>query len=431
MLVTSLYNIVDQLYIARGVGFLGNAATTVTFPLVTVSLALALLIGIGSAALLSLELGRGNRDCGGKIIGNVFILAALSGIAIMAITLIFQEPILRALGATDAIMPHAKDYSFYIATGFPFVVMGAGVSNIIRADGSPRYSMLSMVSGAILNIILDPIFIFTLGMGTRGAALATAISQAVSCLVAWYYIFFKARFVRLSLRDIRLELSLIPRQLGLGSASCINQFSMTVVNVVLNNTLRVYGAGTDLGADIPIAAMGIVMKINAIFISVILGVVIGAQPILGYNYGAQNFERVKKTFRMDMAITFTVSLLASILFVTAPQFFVSFFRDENPAFNEFAAKAMRIFLCCVFAAGVTIPSANYFQAVGKPAKSMVLNMTRQLIFLVPSIVILPAFIGLDGVLWAMPVTDLLALGVTAYFIIREMKSLGVRPAIDQ
>ena len=424
MVVMALYNIVDQIFIAQGVGYIGNGATTAAFPLITVGLALALLIGNGSAAFISLELGRGNTDKVQRTLGNALLLLTCAGILLMGITFLFMEPLLRMLGATDAIMPYAVDYVTYIAAGFPCIIISTGLSNIIRADGSPRYSMAVNLVGAGLNTILDPIFIFALGMGVKGAAIATTISQMVSFALSIFYILKKAHYVRFLPANLQPDGTVIRQVLTLGSSNFITQMSITVVNVVLNNSLAYYGALSSYGAEIALSALGIVMKINAIFINIILGVVIGAQPILGFNYGAGNYARVKRTYQTEISITFAIALLGNLLFVLRPEIPLSLFRDANPVFNEFAAMATRIFLCCVFSAGIQIPSANYFQAVGKPFKAMILNMARQLLILVPCILILPLFFGLKGVLYAMPLTDLLALFITLFFIVRELGHLG-------
>jgi putative MATE family efflux protein len=423
MVVMALYNIVDQIFIAKGVGYIGNGATTAAFPLVTVSLALALLIGNGAAAFISLELGRGHADKAQRTLGNAVLLLSCSGLLLTTVVFLFMEPLLRMLGATEAIMPHAVDYVTYIAMGFPFVIVSTGIANIIRADGSPRYSMVVNLAGALLNTVLDPIFIFALNMGVKGAAIATAISQVVSFSLSILYILKQAHYVQFSLPNLRPDISIIRKVVSLGSASFITQISITIVNVVLNNSLTYYGAQSPYGAEIALSGLGIVMKINSIFINVILGIAVGAQPLLGYNYGAGYYDRVRSIYKTEVAATFFMSMLANLLFVLRPDIPVAIFRDQNPVFNEFAAMATRTFLCCVFSAGIQIPSANYFQAVGKPMISMVLNMSRQLLILVPCILILPHFFGLKGILYAMPVTDILAMLLALAFIFRELHHL--------
>ncbi len=424
MVVMALYNIVDQFFIARGVGFIGNGATTATFPLVTVALGLALWVGNGSAAFISLELGRGNSDKARRALGNAILLLAGFGVALMALVLFAMTPLLRLLGATDAILPHAVDYLTYIAMGFPFAIAGTGLTCVIRADGSPRYSMFTNLSGALLNTVLDPIFIFVFDMGVRGAAIATALSQMTSFSIAFFYVLRKGRYTRLAAGTLRPEPGIIRHIAALGSSNFLTQIAITVVNIVLNNSLTHYGALTKYGAEIPLSAMGIVMKINAIFLNIIIGVGIGSQPIYGFNYGAGLYARVRKTYRTAIGVTLFFAAAANLLFVFTPETFVGLFRDENPLFNEFAAKAMRIFLSFIFCTGFLMPSVSYFQAVGKPLLAGTLTMTRSIIILVPMILLLPLWFGLDGILYAGPVTDVAAVCVTAVFVIREQRQLG-------
>ncbi len=424
MLVMALYNIVDQIFIGWGVGFIGNGATTIIFPLVTVALAVALLVGNGSAAYISLEMGRGNTDNVKKTLGNAVVLILATGVGLMAITLLFIKPILLALGATEAVMPHAISYGSVIAIGFPFSMVATGLSFIIRADGSPRFSMVATLAGCLLNVALDPLFIFTLGMGVQGAAIATVISQFVSTVIILLYFVKYAHHTRLKKKHLRVYTSITKKVAAYGSSSFITQLAITIVNVVLNHSLKHYGALSAYGSDIPISAMGIVMKISAILLACILGISIGAQPILGFNYGAGNYRRVRRTYLTTIAITVAMSTVVWILFITVPQLFIDIFGDSNPQFNEFASKALRTYLGAVILAGFQIPSANYFQAVGKPLKAMTLSMSRQLLLLVPAMLILPLFWGLDGILFSAPVADTLASIITLFFIIGELRHLS-------
>jgi len=425
MLVMSLYNIVDQIFIGRSpAGYLGNAATTVAFPLVTVMLALSLMIGNGSAAYINLQMGKGNPEAARKTAGNAITLVFGVGILLTLVCTLFLRPILGFLGATDAVMPYAVEYTSVILLGAPFSMSSTALSGIIRADGSPRYSMLSSSSGAVLNTILDPIFIFTLDMGVRGAAIATVLSQIVSCLLVMAYLVRMARYTRLERQTLRLSGNLVRMIAAYGSSSFMTQIANALVNVVLNNTLVRYGQGTAYGGDIPLSAMGIIMKINGILISCILGVAIGAQPILGFNYGAGNYRRVRRTYLTVVSITTLLSAAVNLLFVITPHTFIGLFGNMGDQFNEYASRALRTYLCCVFAAGFQIPSASYFQAVGKPLKSMTLTMTRQVFLLVPAIAIFPLFLGLDGVLYAAPFADITAMLITGAFILKEQRYLS-------
>ena len=423
MVVMSLYNIVDQLFIGWGVGYLGNAATTVAFPIVTVGLALALLIGNGSAAFISLELGRGNSDKANRTLGNALTLVMVSGIFISVLGLVFLQPILRAMGATEAFMPYAVEYTSVILMGMPFAMLSPAIASIIRADGSPRYSMISTLAGAVLNTILDPIFIFGFDMGVKGAAIATVISQIFSAVLILGYVLHHGKVLTFSPENLKLKWDIVKKQCAFGSSSFVTQMSIVVVNVVMNNSLTYYGAQSAYGSEIPLSAMGIVLKINAILISCILGVAIGAQPILGFNYGAGNYNRVKRTYKTEIAFALTLSSIVCLMFITVPQVFVRAFGDSSLAFNSFATHALRTAMCCVFIAGFQIPSAGYFQAVGKPLKAMILNMTRALFCQVTFVLILPLFFGLDGILYALPATDVISSLLTMIFIAKELRHL--------
>lgn len=425
MLVASLYNIVDQIFIGHSpAGYLGNAATTVTFPLVTVMLALSLLIGNGAAAYISLQMGKGETAVVKKVLGNAFALAVGVGAVIAVVSTIFLKPLLRLFGATDAVMPYAVEYASVIVLGAPFALISSSMANPIRADGSPRYSMASSLVGAILNTILDPIFIYVFGMGVRGAALATVLSQMASGAVVMYYLLRMARHIRLEPKYLRLAPAVAGRLLAYGSSSFVTQISNTIINVTMNNSLVYYGKLSPYGSDVPLSAMGVVMKINAILISLIVGTAIGAQPILGFNYGAGNYSRVRRAYLTEISVTASLSAILCILFITIPGVFIRVFGSSSPEFVEFGSRALRTFLCCAFATGIQIPSANYFQAVGKPLKAMTLTLTRQIFLLWTAMMILPLFFGLAGVLYAGPVADVAALLVTGPFILREMRRLG-------
>lgn len=423
MLVMAIYNVADQIFIGRGVGFLGNAATTVAFPLITVGLGIALLTGNGAAAYISLDLGRGETKHAKKTLGNAIFMVMVLSVLFSVISLIFLKPLLGLLGATEAIMPYALDYTGITMLGMPFMMGTITTSHVIRADGSPRYSMFCTLSGAILNIILDPIFIFVLHMGVSGVAVATVISQIVSFSLALYYLLYKAKYVQISFSDIKPDFSIIKKISGLGSSSFVNQISMVAVTIILNRSLIYYGAQSAYGSEIPLAALGIVMKINMILISVILGISIGLQPIIGYNCGAKNYSRVKRAFLTGVITTGSLALIVNVLFLTVPQIFIDIFGDSDPAFNEFARLSLRTFMALVFTAGIQIPSSQFFMASGKPLKAMLLTSARSVFALIPLMLILPLFFGLNGILYASPAADVSSLLVTLFFITKELKSL--------
>ena len=293
MLVTALYNIVDQIFIGQGIGMLGNAATNIAFPLSTTCTAISLLLGIGSATNVSLKLGAGREKESASYAGCGILLMTISGIALFAITILFLTPMLTFFGATKEVLPYAKQYTRITAIGFPFLIMNTGMSKLILADGSPRYSMISMLVGAIVNTILDPIFIFSLHMGMTGAALATILGQIVSFCISLRYMFhFKT--IHLKRSSFRITASHVTNIMKLGACACFNQIAMTVVQIVMNNTLAHYGALSVYGGDIPLACAGIITKVNMIFMSFVIGISQGIQPIIGFNYGAAKYTRVRK-----------------------------------------------------------------------------------------------------------------------------------------
>ena len=423
MVVNALYNLADQIFIGWGIGELGIAATNVAFPLTTISVAVGLLFGVGGASNLSLFLGRGDKKDASIVVGNTITLLVITGLIIGAAAVIFIDPMLRLFGTTDNVMTYAAPYTLIIGLGLPLMIFSIGVSQLIRADGSPTYAMICVFSGAIFNIIFDPIFLFVLDMGIEGIALATVLGQLLSSILAAVYVIKKFKNVNLTRPDFKLTGSIIRLVAGLGAAACVNQLAMTVVQIVTNNTLTYYGESSVYGSDIPLAAVGAVSKIAMLFMAIILGTAQGCQPITGFNYGAQNYMRVKKTY-LTGAIGVTVySTIAFICFqLFAPQI-VSIFGSSNPMYLEFAARYMRIAMMFAFAIGIQAFTSNFFTAIGKPILGLIMTMTRQIIFLVPLMLILPMFFGLDGALFSMPISDCAAAVLTGLFIILEMRKM--------
>ena len=421
-LVSSLYNIVDQVFIGQGVGYLGNAATNVSYPLTTICLALSLLIGIGSASRFSLSLGAGEKNEAARVVGNSICMMVLFGIVYAVIIEIFLYPMLNAFGATAENLPYAVTYSRIIAIGMPFQIVTTSMSNLIRADGSPKYSMTCMLIGAILNTILDPIFIFIFDLGVAGAAWATIIGQFFSFIAAALYI-RKFKSIRLKREHIRLHVKDCLNTASLGMSNSLNQVAITLVQIVMNNSLTYYGAMTVYGKDIPLAACGIVMKTNAILLAFFIGISQGSQPIVGFNYGAKQYPRVRKTYKLAIACSFVISTIGFILFQIFPYQIISLFGQGDDLYYEFAIHFMRTFLFMVIVNGVQLISSNFFSAIGKPVKGLLLSMTRQVFFLIPLILILPLFFGIDGVLYAGPVADGVAFVVSVVLISLEMKKM--------
>lgn len=422
LLVNSLYNIVDQIFIGWGVGYLGNGATNIVFPITIIALALSMMIGNGGAAYLSLKMGEGEVETAKKGVGNAVTLVTIVSILLAVIFLIWIDPILTLFGATDVLRPFALEYGLIIGAGLPFMMISAAINSMIRADGSPKYAMLSMVIGAIINVILDPVFIFVFQMGVKGAAIATIIGQVASFVVSVLYMpHFKS--VQLNKSSFAPCAKVSVNIVIFGLSSFITQFAITIVMALTNNLLAKYGAQSVYGAEIPLTATGIVMKVNQIMIAILLGIATGTQPIIGYNYGAKSYHRVKKALEISLIASEIVSVAAFLIFQFAPMSVVSLFGSEEGLYNEFAVKAFRIFLMLCPLTGFQTIAAVYLQAVGKPVKSAILSLARQIIFFVPTALILPIFLGVEGVLWTGPVADGLAFLLSLAFLLYERNHL--------
>lgn len=422
LLVNSLYNIVDQIFIGWGVGYLGNGATNIVFPITIIALALSMMIGNGGAAYLSLKMGEGEVETAKKGVGNAVTLVTIVSILLAVIFLIWIDPILTLFGATDVLRPFALEYGFIIGAGLPFMMISAAINSMIRANGSPKYAMLSMVIGAIINVIFDPVFIFVFQMGVKGAAIATIIGQVASFVVSVLYMpHFKS--VQLNKSSFAPCAKVSVNIVIFGLSSFITQFAITIVMALTNNLLAKYGAQSVYGAEIPLTATGIVMKVNQIMIAILLGIATGTQPIIGYNYGAKSYHRVKKALEISLIASEIVSVAAFLIFQFAPMSVVSLFGSEEGLYNEFAVKAFRIFLMLCPLTGFQTIAAVYLQAVGKPVKSAILSLARQIIFFVPTALILPIFLGVEGVLWTGPVADGLAFLLSLAFLLYERNHL--------
>ena len=424
-LVSSLYNVVDQVFVGQGVGYLGNAATNVSYPLSTICLAISLLLGIGSASRFSIYLGKKKPERAARLVGNGVVLMLGAGVLYLAAGEIFLTPLLRVFGATGAVMPFARAYSEIILLGMPFLILTNGIRNLIRADGSPRYSMLCMVAGAIVNTILNPEFIFGLDWGVFGAALSTILGQFLSFILAARYL-RHFRTIVLTKECFRLAPRDNLRTLYMGIGSCINQVAITRVQIVLNNSLTYYGAQSIYGENIPLAACGIVMKTNAILLSVIVGISQGVQPIIGFHFGAGKYDRVRQAYLLAIKWNFAVSAVGFCLFQFFPAPIIALFGDGEPLYFAFAVLFMRTFLFMVLVNGVQLLSSNFFTAIGKALKGLLLSLTRQVFFLIPLIFLLPLRFGIFGVLLAGPIADFIAFVVSAVLAYKEFKVLGKR-----
>lgn len=429
-LVNSVYNIVDQIFIGQGVGYLGNAATTIAFPLMTIIMAFATLIGSGGSAYAALRLGEGRKREALLTLNNLLVIAIGLGILLAATGLIFLKPILTLFGATETTMPYAIDYTSIVLMGVPFSVISIALSNMARTDGHPRMSMYGILIGAALNTVLDPIYIFVLDWGVKGAAIATITAQFVSMVVLCYYFLRKGnmRFTRRYMKPVgRVWYKIF----SLGISSGITSLVACIMQVVMNNSLVYYGNQTEITGDVALSAMGIVMKIAMILASVCIGFGIGAQPILGFNLGAKKYTRVRHTYLLAVSIATGSILIGWAVCQLAPHLVLSLFGKENQTFTDFAVRCLRIYLGGIFCAGFQIVSTNYFQATSQPLKASLLSMLRQLILLIPLLLILPLFFGLNGLLYAGPCADIGSAVIVALFILPEMRKLNRRIAESQ
>lgn len=424
-LITSIYNITDQIFIGQNVGILGNAATNVAYPISIICTAVAILFGFGGAASLNLEMGRGNREKGSKIVGTTFGCLIISGVLISLIVGIFLEPMLWFFGATEQNISYATTYVSIINVGIPFLLFSTGGSHLIRADGKPTYSMIAVIVGAVLNVVLDAVFVPRFGMA--GAAWATVSSQIVSGILILLYLPRYQSF-KLNIRDFIPKWESIKAVVPLGTSVCINQVAILVQQIATSNVLREYGAQSIYGSDIPLAAMGIISKVSMLVTAVVLGIAQGGQPILGFNYGAKNFDRVRKTFRYIIAVSFAFSCVAFACFQIFPEAIVKLFGTENDAlYMEFEVSLMQIYLFFTFVNGCQPISANAFPALVKPLKGVCVSLSRPLLFLIP-LFLLPKFMGISGVAYAGLMADGITFLFAAVMWIVEFKKIPVKQA---
>jgi len=426
MLINSVYNIVDQIFIGKGVGTLGNAATNVIFPLVIIFNAVAGLIGNGAAANLSLKLGEGKKEEGGKIVGSAVTVSIIFSIILSVIAYFFLPKLVYMFGCTENVYQYAVDYGKIIILGAPFMIIYSALSQLIRADGSPKYSMVLLVVGAILNIILDPIFIFTFNMGVKGGAIATVIGQIVSFAMAILYL-KKVKSVKLEKESFKVDKS-ITRTLGLGLSSFITQSTVLALFVFMNNMMTKYGALTKYGADIPLSVYGVISKINSLYISTILGISIGAQPIIGFNYGAGNYERVKETLRKVL----TINLIFNIIFYLFPKEIVSIFitnSDPNyKLFLEFAVVICHSFLLVMGLNFLEMTTSITVQSLGNVKKATMVSFIRQIILFIPIACFMAIYLhkGIYGVLNAGPIADAITFFIALVIFYSEYRKLSIK-----
>ena len=423
MLVSALYNMVDQLFIGHSIGVLGNAATNVAFPLSMVCTSIGLLCGIGGAANFNLCMGRREPEHAKSYVGSAISMLAILGVILCVAVQLFLHPMMLLFGATPDVIDYACTYTRITSIGFPFLIVTIGGSNLIRADGSPKFSMLCNLVGAIVNTILDPLFIFVFHMGMAGAALATITGQILSfALVVFYLRGFKT--LPLSLSDLKPNMACWARIAALGATPAFNQVAMMVVQIVMNNTLTYYGSNSVYGSDIPLACAGIISKVNMLFFSFVIGISQGLQPIVSFNFGAQKYDRVKDAYKKAVFAATAISIVAFLCFQFFPRQIIGIFGSGSEEYLHFAERYFRIFLFFTFLNGIQPVSSNFFTSIGAPKKGIFLSLTRQIIFLLPLLLIFPYFFGIDGVMYTAPIADLAAASVSIVMVVREFKIMA-------
>lgn len=423
LLVSSLYNIVDQIFIGRGVGYLGNGATNVVFPITIIALAIALFIGDGCAAYLSICQGKKDAESAHKSVGNAIVI--IVGVSIV-LTLLFafgRDTILLAFGATENNITYAEEYFMYIVIGIPFYMFGNAMNSIIRADGNPQFAMFTTLIGCAINVILDPIAIFVLHWGVMGAALATITGQIVTAIAAIIYL-TKTKSFKLEKSSFILKWSLLKYILPLGISSFLTQFSIVIIMAAMNNTLVKYGARSEYGADIPLTVVGIIMKVFQIVISVVVGIAAGSQPIVGYNYGAGLNTRVKKIYITMMKAEVIVGVIALICFEVFPMQIISIFGSEDGLYNTFAVLSFRTYMCTIVLCCVQKSTSIFLQSLGKPVMSLSLSLLRDFILSVPLVLFLPKIFGVVGTLYSAPIADVVSFIVVIFIMIKVFRELS-------
>lgn len=422
MLVSSLYNIVDQLFIGHAVGIEGNAATNVAFPFTTACTALALLFGIGGASCFNLTMGMGDKKQASYFAGNSFTLLAISGILLGAVTLIFLNPLLKVFGTPEDVMPLAHDYVKITAIGFPFLIFTTGGGHLIRADGSPQMAMICNIVGAVVNTALDALFVMVFDWGMKGAAWATVIGQVISAIIVVVYA-FHYKTVSLNKEHIRIKAFTAKRIASIGMASFFNQIAIGIVQVVLNNSLRHYGELSKYGESEPIACCGIVMKVNMIVFAIVIGLAQGTQPIESFNYGAKQYDRVRKAYKLAVTAGAGVSIIAFVLFHLFPREILSLFGGGTDTYYELGEKFFRTFLFFTWINCLQPITSTFFTSIGKPIKGVFLSLTRQIIFFIPCLVIFPLYFQIDGIIYTGPVADLLSAVVAISMAMYEFRNI--------
>lgn len=422
LIISCLYNIVDQIFVGNGIGYLGNAATGVIFPITVVGWGMSLFFGDGAAAHLSVALGRNETESIHRGVGNAALCSFFSGVVIIAISYLCGDGLLLMIGATDANLVMAHEYGFIIYAMMPLAMTQNTLASIIRADGSPRYAMGAMLVGAVINIIGDPVAIFVLNMGIKGAAYATILGQFVSFLICAAYL-VKSKTFRISIGSFRLDFTLLRHIMALGTSSLLTQLSIVVITVINNILLVRYGALSVYGEDIPLAAFVVIMKLFQIVLNIAIGIAAGAQPIVGYNYGAGKYPRVKELLKLIIGWTVIVCLVCTVLFEAIPQVFIRLFGADGELYTQFAVGCLRIYLSLIVFTCVQKVCAIFLQSIGHAKAAAPLSVLRDVFLIVLSLII-PVFLGVTGIFWAAPVADVLAIAITAVVMVQLWKQLS-------
>ncbi len=421
MMVGSLYNMVDQIFIGQRIGYLGNAATTVAYPLTILCTAMTLLVGSGSSVTFNLNNGRGDKAAAMRVAGNGFVLLAIEGVALAVITSVFIDSFIYIFGSTQEVAPYAHTYIRIISIGIPFLAMTTGGTLLIRSDGSPRYALFCSLTGVAANFVLDYLFMFPLNMGIAGAALATIIGQILSaaCVVRYVFRFKTGKMTR---EDFRLSWGLTKKIASIGASASFNQAAMLLMNMVLNSSLRHYGELSVYGGSACLAAAGVVTKVNFLLYSMVIGCTVGGQPIVGFNFGAGKYDRVMKTYRTEICFALVVGVLETAMFWLMPGPILKLFGSGAVGYEVFATRFMHIFMLLVVLAGLPPVSMNAMAAIGKATKGILISMSKQ-IALVIYLLLLPLLFNIEGVLWAGPVADLTAAVCTMLIVRREFSRI--------
>ena len=417
MLVNALYNVVDRIFIGNGVGSDGIAGAAIGFPIMLIMMAFNMLIGLGANSLVAIRLGEQKKDEAEQIMGNAFVMLVALSLVITVLGLMFLDPLLKLFGASAAVLPYARAYMRIILLGSVFQSIGMGMNNFIRSEGNPRIAMVTMLIGAILNTILDPLFIFVFKWGIAGAAYATIISLAVSAAWVLYHFKYGKSVLKLHVRNFKLKPHVIGKIVAIGAAPFMMQFAASILNAIMNRSLSVYGG------DVAVSAMSAVMSITMLFLMPIFGINQGVQPIIGYNYGAHKYDRVKEALKLGIIAATTVVIFGSIITRLFPMQLISIFNAEDAELIAFGSHALKVFLIFMPIIGFQIVSSNYFQAVGKPVQAGLLSLSRQVLILIPAMLILPRFYGVEGVLYAGPLSDLVSSVITGLFLYFELRHL--------